>query len=810
MGRWRDDLAQALRGLRHQPAICAAVVATVAVAVGATTSVFSVVNGVLLRPLDYPEPDRLVQVWQTIPAWNDHPTPQLRHFAHSLPLSVPTFQDWQEAPTGLESMGITSTTIRVLQGPERAEAVSSRFVTSGIFEALGVGPAQGRLTLPSDDVSGAEAVAVVSNGFWQDRMGRRADVLGSTLILDGITHTVVGVMPARFTFPGDTGVEIWTSFTQEMKEEARDSQSYAVLARLRPGATVASVQAEFEGVQERLAEAYPDEQHGFGARVEGLLDAVVGDVRATLWLLLGAVGLVLAISCVNIANMLTVRGISRGRELAVRAALGAERGTLVRGTLLESGLLAFAGGILGIGLAGLALPALVRFLPPTLPRADSIALDGSVLLFSLVVTSTTALLIGVIPALLAGRAEPRAMLASTSRSVAGGRSHRLRNALVVSEVALSFVLLVGAGLLSRSFMRLWSEDRGFSTEGLAVFEITADEEEFPEPADQLRFAEMLSDRLSAIPGIRIAAANQVPLSGSTSVTSIEVAGPDGTVTKDVTVLWTAVMSGYFNVLEIPILEGRALTRADEGSDVPVAVINEVMAEAYWPGQSAVGQRLRRDEDEPWVEVVGVARNVRHESLSEAPGPGVYLTVKHSDRSIDTWVARYQGDPAPVVAAVRAALVEVSPQTPLRRSAILGEKIADSVAVPRFRTFFSVGLAGLATLLALLGVYGVMAFAVSQQSRELALRIALGARPGSVVNWTLRSGLTLCLIGLGVGGAVAAIASRTLEGFLYEMPRQDPLTYAVGTLVVGLVGLAASYFPARRAASIDPVSLLNSE
>jgi putative ABC transport system permease protein len=812
-GGWGEDFRGVVRSVRHRPAIAIAVSATVAVAVGVTTAVFSVVNGVLLRPLDFPESDRLVAAWQTNPEWADHSSLILRNFARRFPLSVPTFNDWQAANTGFESVGIVGSFGVTWQGPERAENLSTLSVTHGIFDALRVSPVMGRVLGAEDDRLGSPAVAVLSHGFWQDRLGGDPGVLGTTLTLDRVPHTVIGVMPAGFDVPGYEGVELWTSLSEERKAGERDSQSFTAIGRLKPGATVASLKTDLEAVQERLSEQYPDEQQDYGANVEGVLEAEVGDVETTLWFLLGAVGFVLAIACVNIANMLSVTGLTRRRELAVRAALGAGRRRLVRGLLVESAALALVGGLAGIVLSWVTLPTLVAALPPTLPRSESVTVDGVVLLFGVVVTTITAVVVGSLPALRASRVDPGRAMAEGARAVAGVGGGHVRAVLVVAEVALAFTLLVGAGLLGRSYLKLWSEDRGFPTEGLAVLSVSPDvsayEEEDARSVYRTEFTAALRERLRVLPGVRVSASNQVPLSGSISATSLDIELADRSVEEDVSVLRTVALPDYLEVMGIPVLQGRGLDEGDVEGTQPVVVVNETMANAFWPGESAIGHRIGDADSDEWRTVVGVAKDVRHQSLQEAPEPKMYLPAAQTDRILDDWVIRAD-DPAAAVAQARAIVTELSPTTPVGREVILDDRIAQSVALPRFRTWFVLGLAGLATVLALLGVYGVVAFSVSQRTREVALRMALGARRTEVVGATLGSGLKLCFGGLIIGLGIAIASSRVLERFLYELPTIDPVTYAVVTLVVGLVGLAAAYLPARRASRVDPMTVLKSE
>ena len=820
---WWADLRHALRAVRLRIGFSATVIVTVAFAVGATTSVFSVVNGVLLRPLDFPEPDRLVLAWQTNPEWADHPSSQLRAFAERFPLSIPTFFDWEEGRTGFEAFGLQSEHRWTLQTADGADLVRGGIYTSGVFRALGVAPFMGRYLAPEDDREGAQPVAVLSHASWRDRFGADPEIVGRSISLDGVPHVIVGVMPPGFTTPR-VGGEIWTSLVDDQRHD-RGSAGYTVLGRLADGATVASVRDDLDAIQVRLGELYTEEQRDMRSNTQRLLDFMVGDVRATLFFLLAAVGLVLAIACVNIANMLSVGGLARRREMAVRAALGASRGRLVRALLTESAVLAGLGGLGGIVLASTTLPALVRMLPATLPRIDSIGIDGTVLAFGLFVTAATAILVGVLPALQVARTEPKQMMDAGSRGLAGGRAgRRIRSGLVVTEVALAFVLLLGASLLATSFTRLWNVERGFYTEGLVAMYVAPNPVDYPEPDDRRRFRAELGERLEAIPGVQVSRTNQIPLTGSTSSTTY-YRDRDGEE-QEFTVMISIVDERYLDLMGIALVEGRGFDGTEVAEGPLVGVVNQAFVDEVLGGGSALGERIRAQSDEerfvpgaegeggevvlPETTIIGVARDVRHQGLHVPTEPKLYVPVTQNHRAADQWLLRVQGDPRSVMELARQAVTSVSPTTPVRGIDVVEERIASSVAVPRFRTIFLVGLALMATVLALLGVYGVVTFAVSQRTRELAVRMAIGAHPRDVVAETLSAGLRLAGAGVLLGGLVALWANRMLEQFLYDVDPTHPMMFVLVAVAVGVVVAGASWLPARRAARVDPVTVLNAE
>ena len=511
-GGWGMDLRHGLRAIRLRPGASLAVVVTVALAVGATTSVYSVVDGVLLRPLPYPESDRLARVWQTRNSLLDNPNAAFRAAASRYAVSIPTFNDWTEANTGFQSIGAYHNSEYVYQGVDGPVLLDGQMVTSGYFEALQISPLVGRTLLPPDDEIGAPRVIVLSERLWEQRFAR-ADVLGTTMSLDDVPHVVVGVMPAQFGAL-DRAVTLWTQFTDADKQGERHSRYLGVVGRLANGLSLDDAAERLAVVQAGLAEMYPDDHRGIGSRVEGLLDSVIGDVRATLWFLLGAVSLVLMVATLNITNILSVLGLSRRRELAVRAALGAGSGRLMRGLFVESAVLASMGGLAGIALAAISLPLLVGIVPVSVPRSETISLSPEVLTFGVIVTALVTLLVGMLPAATAAKTHPQDTMRSGRATTEQGGG-RLRSGMVVAEVALAFVLLVAAGLLGSSFANQWTVDRGFATEGLVVVSVAPDPIEYAEREDRERFVRELRARFDAIPGVAASSVvSQVPLRGS--------------------------------------------------------------------------------------------------------------------------------------------------------------------------------------------------------------------------------------------------------------------------------------------------------
>ena len=806
-GGWGMDLRHGLRAIRLRPGASLAVVVTVALAVGATTSVYSVVDGVLLRPLPYPESDRLARVWQTRNSLLDNPNAAFRSLASGYPVSIPTFNDWTEANTGFQSIGAYHNSSYVHQGVDGAVVLDGQAVTSGYFEALQISPLVGRTLLPPDDEIGAPRVIVLSERLWEERFGR-ADVLGTTMSLDDVPHVVVGVMPAQFGAL-DRAVTLWTQFTDADKQGERDSRYLGVVGRLANGLSLDDAAERLAVVQAGLAEMYPDDHRGIGSRVEGLLDSVIGDVRATLWFLLGAVSLVLMVATLNITNILSVLGLSRRRELAVKAALGAGSGRLMRGLFVESAVLASMGGLAGIALAAISLPLLVGLVPASVPRSETISLSPEVLTFGVIVTALVTLLVGMLPAATAAKTHPQDTMRSGRATTEQGGG-RLRSGMVVAEVALAFVLLVAAGLLGSSFANQWTVDRGFATEGLVVVRVAPDPIEYAEREGRERFVRELRARFDAIPGVAASSVvSQVPLRGSFATAFYYAERLDGEPER-ISVLITVGLENYLDLMEIPVLAGRGFTPTDTRDAPPVGIVNEAMAQVLWSGTDALGKRVRSYGAAPWVEIIGVARNVQHQGLMIDTEPKLYLPAEQSARPMNRWVLRIRGDVGATIDLARSAVSAQSATTPVRSVQILEETISASAAVPRFRTFFVVGLSAAAAVLALLGVYGVMTFAVTQRTKEIAVRMALGANVDGLVRGVVGSGLKLAATGVAAGLLIAWPAAGRLEAFLFGVSPTDVIIYVtIGLGVTAVSGLAA-YLPARRAATVDLVSVLNSE
>ncbi len=807
-------LAGALKSVRARPGLAAVVVVTLALSIGITTVVFSVVNGVLLRPLPYAAPERIVNVYQTHGEWLESPSPQLRAFAARFPLSYPIFEGWRDRNTVFDGFGAYANGQFTYTPEGEPEIVHGIHVTAGVLPTLGVQPELGRLPLPAEDEMGSPPVVVVSHGFWQRRLGGDPDVVGRVIRFDDRPYEIVGVMPPSFYFPS-AGNAVWVTFDDELRSRGLGTQFMGAVARVSPGVDPGAVVRELEGLQagvhDDLGEPLPE---GRGARVESRLAEVVGDVRQTLLVLLGSVGLVLAIACGNVANLLFVSGLRRRRELAVRAALGAGTPRLVTGLFAETAVLVGVGGALGLLLALVSHGPVVDLLPMGIPRTGEIALNGTVLSFSAAVTVVTALLAGSLPAVLAARTDPANGLKEGLRDLGGSRgTGRVRGALVVAEVALAFVLLTGAGLLANSFWRLTRVDVGFRPEHVASLQVAIPSARYPDQESKTAFADDIRRRLEATPGVvGVAMTTETPFAGSVSSGSAWVERADSEL-EELNVELASVSEEYFRLLGIPLQAGRSFQAADLRGGEPVAVLSEGAAQVLWPGESPVGKRVGRGSDPAnprWLAVVGVVADVHHTSAAQPPVPKLYTPLALTWQEHADFLVAAAGDPSSVLAQARRAVWDTDPRVPIRHAMVVSDAVDRSMAQPRFRALLIGSLAALSGLLAVLGVTGTVAFAVSQRVPEIGVRLALGASPAAVVARTTRGGVALAALGIGIGLVVALPAARALEEMLFGIGARDPVTFVATLGLVLFAGAAASWLPARRAARIDPVRVLNAE
>jgi predicted permease len=804
-----QDVVYAARGLRRTRGFSLVVLLTLALGIGATTAMFSVVRGVLLRPLPFPDAERVVRVWPGNP----------KVAVEGRVVSARELEDWERQLRGFEAVGafgvIPMGHVYGEGGAEPAYARTS-YVSRGFFPALGTPARLGRTLRAEEHVDGANQVIVVSDAFWRAQLGADPTVVGRVVRLDGKPYTVVGVMGPDFAFP-DPGIAVWVPSSVMDPDDAawrgRERRWLSPVGRLRPGVTPAQGREEVEALLQRLATAYPQTNAGWtSAAVEDVRDSIVGKVRQGLLVLLGAVGLVLLVVCANVANLLLVRATGRGREMALRAAIGAGRGRVVRLLLTESLLLALVGGALGVALAWWGVRTLVALSGHFLPRAADVRLDLGVLGFAVGVTLLTGLLSGLWPALRASSTRLAGALREGARGSSGGAaSHRARSALVGAEVALAVVLVAGAGLMLRSFERLTSVDPGFRPEGalLARFHLEASgPPPWTFPAERRRVIE----RVRQIPGVTAAGATTfAPFTdGQGQARPFTVPGqPAPAPGEEPLVQLLPVSTGYLKALGIPLLAGEDVDAvAGDSTAGRSAIISKRMADRFWPGRNPVGESFLLGPRA--VRVIGVAGDVRSTRLDSIAGYTAYVPDRQLPLVHVSLVVRTDGDPALLAGAVRAAIREVLPRRPILQIVPMQDKVAAGAATPRFFTTLVSVFGALALTLAAVGLYGIVAYVVRQREREIGVRVALGAPPARVVGLMVRRGMAPVLAGLAVGLPLALLATRLLRALLYEVSASDPVTFVGVAALLAAVALVASWLPSRRAARVDPTVTLRAD
>ncbi|HVE79093.1 MAG TPA: ABC transporter permease [Gemmatimonadaceae bacterium] len=802
-----QDLRFAIRSLRRAPTFAASAVATLALGIGAVTTIYSVVHAVLLRPLPYERPGDLAIVWGTV----------RRDSVERRSVSYPDFEDWRRDARAFDAVAAFTESMFTLDGREGAERIEGEWVSASYFGALGVRPVLGRIFTPAEDAVGAGgAVAILSHELWRSRFGASSAAVGSALNLNGQPTTVVGVMPPGFRGLGDDA-QLWVPFanppggtgTPSILED-RGSRWHQVVARLRPGATLAGAQAELDAISRRLAAQYPESNDRRGAEVVALEEELVGGLRRGLLVLLGAVGLVLLVACANTANLLLVRAAARERELAIRAALGASRARTARQLLVESLVLAVVGGTAGALLSVWAVAILARLNPVDLPSFVRLEVSGAALAGTSIVVLVVAAAFGVVAIAFASEGRLAESLKAGARSVgAGRRAGRLRAALVAGELALAVVLLAGAGLMLRTLESLRRFDPGFRAEQLVSFRLDLSQGQY-DAARAVAFGTALREQVRGLPAVRaVSLSDDVPLDGRSSGTIIRIAGKEVvTQGSGIRVYRHRVAPGYFAAIGATVVRGREFTTADDRGRGRVAVISERMARRFWPNEDPVGARLQLN-DTTFAEIVGVVADMKHRALLEAAtaDPDVYYPILQVPTTAFSLVVRAGGDPAALVAAVRREVSAADRGVPVYDVATMRDRVRGETAPARFQASLLGAFAALALLLAAVGVYGVMAYSVAQRTREVGIRMALGADRRDIVRMIVGTGARLTGLGL-VLGVVAAVATvRVMAGLLYGVEPTDPATLATAVGVLAAAALLASWLPARRAARVEPVTAM---
>ena len=804
------DLRYALRMLIKSPGFSVAAVVTLALAIGANTAIFSVVNAVILRPLPYREADRLAMIWSEFPdrGWTNN-------------IVYPgDYQDWKAQSRSFEDMAaFIDQGFNVTYPTTPAEEVRGERVSANFFGLLGASAALGRTFAAEEDLPNGPRVVVLSDGYWRRHYAGDPAIIGKSVSLSGEPYTVIGVMPGSFQFPPQSTrkAELWTPLGIESHSRERNGHALFCLARLKRGITPADAQAEMNLINARLVREYPATNKGWIARVSPLRDELAGPARSGLLILMGAVGFVLLIGCANIANLLLARATGRRKEMAVRMALGAGRGRIVRQLLTESMLLALTGAGLGLFVAEWGLGALLALAPAFTPGVESAAIDFRVLAFTLAAALAAGAIFGIAPALGGTAIDVSENLKDGGRGSTAGRQRlRLRSVLVVAEFALALVLLAGAGLLIRSFLHVLAVDPGFQPKNVLTMRISLVGPHYAETHAQIRFFENLLKRVKALPGVEQASvAVSLPLIGWDGMSFITEDNPNVALSEGPDGNYQAISAELFRTLRVPLVRGRYFTDDDRENTMPVAIINEVSARQYWPGRDPIGKRLKvqgEGEKAPWRTIVGVTGNLRRNDMVDEARPETYVPYTQPPLILvpRELLVRTSGDPARLVAAVRNEVAALDKDQPVAEVQTLDSIVSAVISVRRFATVLLGLFASLALALAAVGIFSVMAYSIAQRTHEIGIRMALGARRVAVMRMILSNSAKLAAFGIGLGIAASLALTRLLSALLYNVEATDPLTFICVTLLLAAIAMGASYLPARRAMSIDPITALRHE
>jgi len=800
MSGLRQDLKYGIRMLFKKPAFTAVVVLTLALSISSTTVVFSVVNALLLRSLPYSNPDQLINVWSVFKSNN-------KAYA-----SAANFREWQERNQSFQSLAAYDSLKLNLTGGDRPEAIDVALVTANLFPLLGVQPVRGRGFRTEEEQPATNKVAVISDGLWQRRFGADAGVVGKPLVLDGDSYTVIGIMPPRFSFPEKIDVWLPLSFVPEELAD-RGYNHLAVVGRLKPGVELRQAQAEMSAIMDEQVRKYPNENAGRSMRLLTFQQNLVGDIRMALWILSGAVFLVLLIACANIANLLMARATTRQKDIAIRIGLGAGRRRLIQQLLIESLLLSLFGGAMGLIFAYGGLKVLTSVGPTNIPRLSEVTIDARVLAFTLVISLLTGVIFGLIPALQATKPEINEWLKDGQRSASGGPGgKRARSWLVVTEMALALILLIGAGLLIKSFLILWQVEPGFNPHNVITMAISPSPPKYNTQRDFVILCQRVLEQVKSTPGVdAVGVVNQLPFSGRNLGLNFTVVGqppvkPEDTASAN----FRLVSPGYLQAMGIPLKRGRDFNDHDTRDSTPVALINETLAKHYFANEDPIGKQLNIEGQQAPREIVGIIGDVKQIKLDAEVKSEIYVPFFQIAVPAMNIVVRTTTDPGSMTSAVLQQISRVDPDQPVYQVKTMDEYLGESMAQRRLSTVLLGVFAALALILAALGVYGMMSYLVSQRTREIGVRMALGARQLDILKLVVRHGMWLSILGIAVGVAAALLLTRIMTSSLYGISASDPLTYLGISALLALIALLACLIPARRALKVDPIIALRYE
>jgi putative ABC transport system permease protein len=812
-GGWMLTFAQnlrlALRRLKNNPGFTVVAVLTLALGIGANTAMFSIVNAVLLRPLPYRDPQRLILLAEH---WPQFPR---------LSLSYLNYKDWRDQSHSFEAVGAVRNTLMTMTGGAEAERLPSQNVTANLFDLLGVKPELGRGISDAEDKPGAPAVALISHSLWERRFSSSPSVLSQTITLDNKSYSIIGVMPPRFEILQQEA-DVFLPFepwARTLPDDRSWHPGIFPIARLKPDASVEQARSEISVIAKRLEQKYPETNSNVTSLVDPMLEQIVENVHTALWVLIGAVGAVLLIACANVANLLLVRATGRRREMAVCIALGARRADIIRQLLTESILVALAGGVLGFALAWASVPLLVRLAGSSLPRSNNISIDLWVLGFTALIAFVAGILFGLAPARHAWSIDLRETLGEANRGGAVRAVLRTRAVLVVSEIALAMLLLVGAGLLFKSFARLSQVSPGFSTDHILIANIVRSPAAYSDRNVRLNFFDRLFEQVSALPGVRsVGAISALPVTGTGSALHFNIQGRPPRSPAEYTISgYRVVSAGYLKTMGVPLISGRWIEDRDREGAPGAVVVNSSFARTYFPNQSPLGQHLQLGSSPspeiPWMEIVGVIADVK-QSLASESSSEMYFPYRQADQVLPvttlSLVVRTAGAPLAQAQSLRSVVHDIDANQPITAIRSMDENVAQSISQPRFRTVLLAVFAGIALVLAAVGIFGVMAYSVAQRTRELGLRIALGASRGRVLQLVLAHGVRLTLVGVAIGLAATFLLTRYVSSLLFNVPAYDPMTLVAVVAALIAISLCACYLPARRATLVDPIVALREE